>query len=371
MNIEGQLKLLLKQGEGETYYSFANADGKRWWMPARHMAVGMNLYQPSGTKGKLLKRGLPWLHWNPVVRKVLHAERIQLALGDELRELLEQIFGQQGLEFAIFGGTPSARQKITIQISKEQLILGYCKVTQNTEIYNLFQRESHILNKLNHLNVPNIPTSLFCGVYANFFLFIQSTKKTCNSKVIHIWTEKHTVYLELLHQKTKLELNFENTDFYLELKYLESVLEKQTEEAKDLFKYAICVLKKHYSTNSDFSFFHGDFTPWNIFFEKGQICVFDFEYAQNSFPPYLDRIHYIMQVWIIEQKLNAEQIFIHLEKLRLQNKIETIQIIAYLTHILSFYIKLYHGNFSSNDNGYIIWSSLLKKYITIYDKTKA
>ena len=58
MNIEGQLKLLLKQGEGETYYSFANADGKRWWMPARHMAVGMNLYQPSGTKGKLLKRGL-------------------------------------------------------------------------------------------------------------------------------------------------------------------------------------------------------------------------------------------------------------------------------------------------------------------------
>ena len=96
MNIEGQLKLLLKQGEGKTYYSFANADGKRWWMPARHMAVGMNLYQPSGTKGKLLKRGLPWLHWNPVVRKVLHAERMQLALGDELRELLERIFGQQG-----------------------------------------------------------------------------------------------------------------------------------------------------------------------------------------------------------------------------------------------------------------------------------
>ena len=130
MNIDEQLKQLLKRGEGETYYSFANADGKRWWMPVRHMTVGMNLYQPSGTKGKLLKRGLPWLHWNPVVRKVLHAERIQLALGDELRELLERIFGQQELEFAIFGGTPCAHQKITMQISRNTRILGYVKVTE-------------------------------------------------------------------------------------------------------------------------------------------------------------------------------------------------------------------------------------------------
>ena len=134
MNTEHQLKQLLKQGEGEIFYSFANTDGKRWWMPARHMVVAMSLYQPSGAKGKLLKQYLPWLHWNPVVRKVLHAERMQLALGDELRELLERIFGLQGLEFAIFGGTPCVHQKITMQISRDSRILGYVKVTENKEI---------------------------------------------------------------------------------------------------------------------------------------------------------------------------------------------------------------------------------------------
>ena len=97
MNIEQHLKQLLKWGEGETFYCFANADGKRWWMPVQHMAIAMNLYQPSGVKGKLLKQGLPWLYWNPIVRKVLHTERLHLKLGDELKELLERVFGQHRL----------------------------------------------------------------------------------------------------------------------------------------------------------------------------------------------------------------------------------------------------------------------------------
>lgn len=137
MNIEQQLKQLLKWNEGETFYSFANAEGKRWWMPARHMAIAMNLYQPSGVKGKLLKEGLPWLHWNPIVRKVLHTERLQLKLGDELKELLERVFGQQDLEFAIFGGTPCVHQKITIQVSQKECILGYVKVTESEDIYQI------------------------------------------------------------------------------------------------------------------------------------------------------------------------------------------------------------------------------------------
>ena len=363
MNTEQQLKQLLKWNEGETFYSFANADGKRWWMPARHMAVGMNLYQPSGPKGKLVKQGLPWLHWNPIVRRMLHAERIQLALGDKLRELLERVFGQQKLEFSIFGGTPSARQKITIQISKKQQILGYCKVTQNTEIYNLFQRESHILNKLNHLNVPNIPTSLFCGVYIDFFLFIQSTKKTCNSKVIHTWTNKHTAYLRHLHEKTKINTRFEDTDFYSELCYLESISKIPLNKNEQLYNRAITLLKKHYSNITEYSFFHGDFTPWNMFFEKEELCIFDFEYAQWTFPPYMDKIHYLFQVWIIEQKKNSEQIYQLLNNYY-YNKSTSFLIIAYLIHIIAFYIKLYDGHFNTNDKGYIIWSNLLKKYIS-------
>lgn len=369
MNIDEQLKQILKFGEGNKFFSFANADGKRWIMPVRNMQTAMNLYQPSGPKGKLVKVGLPLLYWNPATLRVLHAERLHLSLTDEMRKLLEKNFGVKNPEFAIFCGTPSARQKITIQISHNKQILGYCKITQSPEIFELFKQEYKTLKALSAKSIPHIPTSLFCDAFANVFVFIQSTQKTNKSQVVHTWTDKHTVYLELLYQRTKTKLKFENTDFYLELQYLESVLEQQTHEARDIYQRAILILKMYYSKISEYSFFHGDFTPWNMFFEKGNLCVFDFEYAQMSFPPYLDKIHYILQVWIIEQKLNAEQIFTHLEILRLHNKIETIQLIAYLTHILAFYTKLYNGKFDPTDNGYIIWSTLLNKYVTIYEQT--
>lgn len=43
------------QFRGEGFYKLVNGDGKVWLMPARNMRIAMNLYQPSGIKGKLLK----------------------------------------------------------------------------------------------------------------------------------------------------------------------------------------------------------------------------------------------------------------------------------------------------------------------------
>ena len=42
MNIEYLLSSILKQGGGNTFYTFSNADGKRWIMPAKHMQTAMN-----------------------------------------------------------------------------------------------------------------------------------------------------------------------------------------------------------------------------------------------------------------------------------------------------------------------------------------
>ena len=47
-------KILDLTGE-EKFYRFGNADGKYWIMPVRGMRTAMNLYQPSGIKGKMLK----------------------------------------------------------------------------------------------------------------------------------------------------------------------------------------------------------------------------------------------------------------------------------------------------------------------------
>lgn len=368
MNIEGQLKLLLKQGEGETYYSFANTDGKRWWMPARHMAVGMNLYQPSGTKGKLLKRGLPWLHWNPVVRKVLHAERIQLALGDELRELLERIFGQQGLEFAIFGGTPCVHQKITMQISRNTRILGYVKVTESKDIYGIFEHEKKILDTLHRQGIGQVPECLYCGTLGNgLYVFIQSTVKTKQSEVVHVWSEKHEQFLKSLMEHTRREVRFEDSDFYRDLNALEELLPVLGNPS--ILYEAIKNVKVRYAGRKvEFSALQADFTPWNMFVEKGRLFVFDWEYARLTYPAYLDYFHFWIQTAFFEKHLDGEMFFRdYLSKkecLRIYFDHPDFGLICYLLSIISIYVQR-----ESNQLGDITieridtWIALLERVI--------
>lgn len=347
MNTEHQLKQLLKQGEGEIFYSFANTDGKRWWMPARHMVVAMSLYQPSGAKGKLLKQYLPWLHWNPVVRKVLHAERMQLALGDELRELLERIFGLQGLEFAIFGGTPCVHQKITMQISRDSRILGYVKVTENKEIYRIFEHEKRILDTLHGKGIGQVPVCLYCGTMkTGLHVFVQSTIKTQQSEVVHVWSDKHEQFLNSLAEHTRQKLAFEETDFCRDLNILEERL-PVLGNPKVLYQ-AIQEIKERYTGQEvEFSAFQADFTPWNMFVEKGQLFVFDWEYARLTYPAYLDYFHFWIQTEIFEAHLTAEQIVRHYTANRgkLQAMFENPDwaLQCYLLAIISIYLQREQG----------------------------
>ena len=145
---------------GKSFYSFANADGKTWLMPIRNMQVAMNLYQPSGVKGKLLKCFFPYLHKIRLVRKVIKAERTVCKLQENIQNLLCRIFHTPDLEFAIFFGTPCAHQKITIQLSLGNHILGYCKVTNDEEITLLFHGEAEVLQQLEEQGIKGIPKCL-------------------------------------------------------------------------------------------------------------------------------------------------------------------------------------------------------------------
>ena len=105
--------LTLGNNNGGAFIRFGNADGKHWVVPVKNMQVALNLYQPSGIKGKLVKALLPFLYWLSPVRKAIKAESLNSTLQDELKKLLEKIFGKN-IEFSIFEGTPCVHQKTTI-----------------------------------------------------------------------------------------------------------------------------------------------------------------------------------------------------------------------------------------------------------------
>ena len=354
---------------GEKFYRFGNSDGKYWIVPARDMRTALNLYQPSGIKGKLVKALLPCLHWLAPVRKAIKAQSVNCRLNSELHGLLCKVFGVQDIEFAVFEGTPSASKKITIQISIRDKILGYCKISDEERISELFEKEYNNLLWLNRKGVKGIPKGLYYGKINDVFLFVQSTKKSNSSKIAHSLTEQHIEFVNNISQATASEIPIEKSDFYNDINYLESIFDNIRKDERPVFEQSIRYIKEHYETDNGyiFSFSHGDFTPWNMYLEDGKLQVFDLEFAARTFPPRMDLIHFTLQTWILKDKLCADEIHPKLEIFKKKYGINSTLTICYLTHILSFYFKLYNGNFDTNDNGYKTWCSLLKKQL---DNTK-
>lgn len=307
---------LLLDNSSDLFYRFSNADGKVWIMPAQNMRVAMNLYQPSGNKGKLLKALFPWFHAIPLVRGMIHAEKLYCKLNEKLDRLLCSLFHENSIEYAIFGGTPCVHQKITIQVSKGPRILGYCKITGCNEVATLFRSEADLLEWLKKQKMIGVPLCVYCGeLIEGVFIFVQSTEKTQQSKVPHKWNRLHELFLDELQRNTRQNILFEKSDYYRTLQELLLHLDWLPEYAnRKVIKNAIDQIFNAYRDKIvNFSAYHADFTPWNMFVEKGRLFVFDWEYARLTYPPLLDRYHFFMQTAIFEQHWQEKEIIAFLQ----------------------------------------------------------
>ncbi len=357
------LNQIVEQGQSESmFYCFANADGKRWLMPARHMRTAMQLYQPSGVKGKLLKTLFPALHFLPPVRRVLHAERMPLTLRPALQKTLEQIFPESCIEFAIFCGTPCVHQKYTMQLSCGNRLLGYCKLTDSPEIAALFEQEAALLTELaaRGMAEAELPRALFCGeLEPGLFAFVQSTVKSAASRVLHGWTLLHDDFLARLHACTVQRLPFAETDYARAIMELEEHLDWVPDlPGKASLPRALARVREAYAEREvEFSAYHADFTPWNMFVEGQKLFVFDWEYAMRTCPPGLDRCHWYTQTAVFERKLRAGEILAELPSLpRMQQELY----LAYLLEVLSRFTLRERGNVEGDvARSFAIWLELI------------
>ncbi len=358
------LDQITERGRGKRFYSFANADGKRWSMPARHMRTAMQLYQPSGVKGKLLKRLFPLLHGLPCVRRVLRTDTVQLLLSPLCRKWLANIFPNCSVEFSIFCGTPCVHQKITMQLSCGSRLLGYCKLTDSTEVAALFEREAALLAELaaRGMQASELPRALFCGeMMPGVFAFVQSTVKSVRSRVLHTWGTLHDSYLARLYACTKQRLPFEETDYAHALDALESHMDWVPDlPGKASVIHALARVRAAYAGREvEFSAYHADFTPWNTFVEKGKLFVFDWEYALRTCPPGLDRYHWYTQTSIFERRLSAAGILAELPALLwMQRELY----LAYLLEVLSRFTLREQGKVEGDvARSFAIWLELIEK----------
>jgi hypothetical protein len=367
-SINNLLQFITIEDSKIDYLQITNADDKFWVFPKRNISIALNLYQPSSIKGKLLKKGLPYFKNHKIVQKRLGITEINYSLEKNLNKILTSIFKTNNIEFAIFGGTPSKHQKITIQIFKGNSILGYCKVTHNKEVEALFCHEEKVLTALYKMGIRQIPICLYNGKLNNdVAVFVQSTLKTNQSKIIHNWQEVHWDFLRSLHDKTKKTIPFQETDFYNTIELLKNNLKTLEASNRKIITEAIVKVSQFYENNKfSYSAYHADFTPWNMFVEKKQLFVFDFEYAKMSYPPFLDWFHFFTQTCIFEKGLNADKIFeaYQFKKNNISKYFNDpdFYYVCYLLDVVSLYVNRDKGSYSKDvERNLSIWIKLIAR----------
>lgn len=360
------LKNILDFTCGGKFYRFENADGKRWIVPTRGMCTALNLYQPSGIKGKMVKALLPHLHWMPPVRKVIKAQTINCRLNNELHKLFCETFGVQDIEFAIFEGTPCVHQKITMQLSCGKRILGYCKLSDSNDIKALFDKESTMLEWLAGRGVNNIPQALHCGTMTNgTHIFVQSTAKSASSSIPHEWGTLQQQFIDKLHSCTKQRMKFEDSDFFRSIVALEGHLHWLPNNINSsIVEQGIAIVREQFGGKDvEFSAYHGDFTPWNMFVENGRLFVFDFEYAAKSYPPGLDRYHHFTQTAVFEKHWSANDFASYMQTEEAA-WIEKDSYLLYLLDVVSHYTMREGGKVTGDaTTPFTLWGKVLEKLI--------
>lgn len=349
----------LKKGK-DTFYRLQNNDGKVWFLPSKNLKTALQIYQPSGKTGKILKNFLPWLHKIRLVRNKLNISQENLELNKELLDITKKVFKTDKVHYSLFCGTPSVHQKITIQFFMDNNILGYCKISENPDVKSLFLHENKILDTLKDLNVSGIPLCLYCREKNNQGIFIQSTKKTSHSYSPSYWTPLHSQFIEELRVKTIKPVLFEESDLYSSLKSLKSNINLLPPQFADIISSHLDkVITEHIGKTMEYSAFHADFTPWNMFIDKGQIFVFDWEYAQLTYPPLLDKYHFHIQQMIHVKHWEPEKI---MEELKKEEWVNIEQLRLYLLDIISRFVGRGKGSIDDSlRNSLQIWTSLLSR----------
>ena len=175
----------------------------------------------------------------------------------------------------------------------------------------------------------------------------------------------HDEFAKQLHERTKVQLTFEKSDYYITITQLEQHIDwlPQNIDHKIVAKAITNVKEKYCGKQVEFCAFHGDFTPWNMFAGGKELFVFDFEYAGMSYPAGLDRYHFFTQTAVFEKHWGIGEIAAYMES-DAGKWIDKELYAMYLLDVISRFTMRENGKVTADAaTPFLLWGKILKKMI--------
>lgn len=353
--------------QGESHIVLNNFEGKIWIFPMDNVNVGMNIYQPSSWKGKMVKKILPVLVKYPFILKKLHIDVEKMKLEEQIIQYLQTLLGED-IKYSVFLGTPSPNQKVTMQINRGQDCIAYVKISDKKHIIEYFQKEYNLLKFLERAEMRGVPKAIGLKKLGDCQVFVQSGDKSGNESEAARFGYQHLNFLEEMYKKTEVLKLFSETEYAKRLIDLQKIIGYLGKEEESILQRSIEKVREFFSMETVFYLYHGDFTPWNMYLKGNFLQVFDFEYAKREYPKFLDIFHFYTQIWrLVRHKGKAEIWDLYCgmrRKWQRELKIDNINMyyMAYLLDIIHENLMLEEmADKKISGSFYELWLYLLKK----------
>ena len=270
----------------------------RWMLPQMGNAastVGLEMYTPFSVAGRVMKMLLKIQSagrqgW--ACPGVLIASRKQTAL-----EILAcQVTGHKEILFSLLLGTPTAFQKLTVQVmARDGRILAYAKLPLTPAAEKRIKHEAGVLETLS--NDPKlrsrIPRLLYSGMLNENYILMQSPLPGVAGPTR--FSGMHQEFLSLLHAVQPSIQSGSELVGDVGRRWNEVAADAPS-RIRDLAKEALRQAARDQQTAQVLcAIHHGDFAPWNTRIHQGTLFSFDWESACSRAPVLWDQFHFQAQ----------------------------------------------------------------------------
>lgn len=291
---------------GLRYARIAARSNARWWLlpidSRKAAAEGLEMLQPISKAAMIAKAALyGMVRFGP--QQLLRRDQIRLSgLPD-----LTATFNGRAKNVAWFTGTDGPHRKTTLQaMDFDGSILGYAKLSRAAHVRAYIRNEASALQRVAELELTcvDVPRVLSLHDDETLTMLVTDSRKTSLSKTSRQLGPDHLRLLEELRKKTE---RVGGGGLVEELARQLSMLKPLvgTEWIRRVNR-ALAVLRP-VADQIPVCFTHGDFTPWNTFFQGERLYVFDWEYSNAAWPVGFDLTHFILATTPADAQLDSLQ----------------------------------------------------------------
>lgn len=277
--------------------SFSNP---RWLLPNDRNLIRNcgNIIKPSSLKAKTAWRVTKALNIAGRPELVL-PDRVIVAAragsrhsGGVLKAFLSRVLNEDGIDLVMYTGANGYYyQKFTAQVmDRKRGTVAYAKIGNTEQARQRVEDEARTLKELESIPLSNMkaPRPVFFGTIEGTSdkILVQTPPPPGYSEMGRVLDERHINALSELFERTKRVVRgaevLERADGSLKrLSGARATQKRLLEAAED----GLSTLRPALD-GKDFRFglSHGDFTPWNIYFKRQEMFVFDWELAQPRAP---------------------------------------------------------------------------------------